>query len=446
MNRRDMLGVLGAGAAVLVPSAAMAAEAPEARTDYRVDVLVCGGGPAGISAATMAARLGRKVLILERYGRLGGMAIQACVFPLLGGAQSPFLREIHEKTGGIYYEPERLDMIYADTVLEAGAKILFHTYVIGTLMDGKRVVGVRAASKQGELIIRADVIIDATGDGDVAAGAGAAFEMGRKGDKLLQPMSIMYGISGLKPEAQFCGGEFEARIRKIGSKTWEEVVMEAHTRGELPKNIGVIRTYPMKRQGSAIVNTTQINYVSGLNVEDLTKAELEGRRQAWLVLDFIKKYIPGYEDAYISLMPAVVGVRETRRIVGLDYLTQDDLMQGRRWESAVVRQAEFSIDIHNPDGGGQAAHRTDATKQGDSDIAKPYDIPLGCLVPKERQGLLVAGRCISGSHEAHASYRVQNICIAVGAAAGTVAALAVQDHTDVQNVSPAAVREKLGLE
>ena len=449
ITRRKMLGVLGTLSVGSVAASAVTAEnqamATELKADYQTEVLVCGGGPAGIAAATMAARLGRKVLLLERYGRLGGMAIQACVFPLLGNADSPFLREVHAKTGGIYYEPSKLDLIYADFVMNAGAKVLLHSYITETLKDGNRVVGVRVMTKQGPLSVLGDVVIDATGDGDVAAGAGAEFEVGRKSDGLMQPMSIMYMIDGMGPNAQLCGGEYEARIIKVGDKSWEQIVMDAHETGELPRNIGVIRTYPLPRQGAAVVNTTQINYVSGLKVEDLTKAEFEGRRQAPMIVDFLKKHMPGYENVYITQMPAVVGVRETRRILGHQYLTLEDLMAGRSWDDAVVRRAEFGIDIHNPDGGGQAAHRTEETPQGDSDCPKPYDIPLGCLIPKGLDGLLVAGRCISGSHEAHASYRVQNICLAIGSAAGTAAALALRNRCALTAVNAAEVRDKLGV-
>ena len=182
------------------------------------------------------------------------------------------------------------------------------------------------------------------------------------------------------------------------------------------------------------VNATQINRVVGTNVEDLTKAELECRRQAYQIVDFMKKHLPGYEDAYITNMPAVIGVRETRRITGLDRLEREDLITGRKWDNAIVREADFVIDIHNPDGSGQAENQTGHEVQGSAARVKPYDIPLTCTIPQKVDGLLVAGRCISGSHEAHASYRVQNICLAIGAGVGTVAAVSLQN-----NVSPADV-------
>ncbi len=404
---------------------------------YKTNILICGGGPAGFAAAVMAARLGCKTLLLERYGRLGGMGVHARVFPFLGRAASPFVEEVHKKTGGTAFDPERLDLIYADMIQEAGGRILLHSFVYEPKMSGSRITGVKIATKEGSLDIQADLVIDATGDGDIAAMAGAPFEIGRKEDGLVQPMSIMYTVAGLGPNAEFSGSEQDARKRMIGNRSWEQIVTEAQNSGELPENVGVVRTYRMKRSGEAAVNATQINRVLGTSVEDLTNAELEGRRQAYRILDFMKKHLPGYENAFISNMPAVIGVRETRRIGGLARLEKEDLITGRSWPDEVVRKASFCIDIHNPAGGGQAKNRGAQSVQGTAERDKPYGIPLGCLIPQKIDGLLVAGRCISGSHEAHSSYRVQNICMAIGAAAGTVAALACK-----AKISPDEIKVK----
>lgn len=433
INRRQCLRTLGlvsaAGLAGNATAATSVSSTPHVRSDttYETEILVCGGGPAGVAAATAAARLGRKVMILERHGRLGGMGVNARVFPLLGGADSAFLREVHQKTGGIHFDLERLDMHYADFLENAGAKILLHSWVTEPLMQGSRITGVKAISKQGTMTIRADLVIDATGDGDVAVAAGAPFEMGRDGDGLVQPMSIMFSIGGIADGAQFCGSEEAARVCKAGDETWEDVTTRAQKNGELPETVGVVRTYRMQRKGEAIVNATQINRLFGTSVEDLTRAELECRRQAYQVVDFMKKHLPGYENVYVLNMPAVIGVRETRRIIGLDYLDREDLISGRQWENNVVRKAHFVIDIHNPDGSGQAENQKTGQVQGSAARVKPFDIPLTCMIPKKVDGLLVAGRCISGSHAAHACYRVQNICLAMGEGVGTAAAIALLD-------------------
>ncbi len=188
-------------------------------------------------------------------------------------------------------------------------------------------------------------------------------------------------------------------------------------------------------KGMRFINATQINHVDGTKVEDLTKAELEGRKQAYQVLDFLRKHAPGYENAYIDVMPSVVGVRETRRFLGVDYLEKEDLIKGRKWPNAVVTGASFVIDIHNPDGVGQA--------EGFAARVKPYDIPYGCLVPQKIDGLLLSGRCISGSHEAHASYRVQCIAMATGVAAGAAGALSALNSVKPRDVDIANLQKTL---
>jgi len=434
ISRRQWMGNMGLGTlggtltvSAAVPTAFASLPAPSSHV-YETDILVCGGGPAGFASAANAARLGSKVLLIERYGRLGGMAIQARVHPLMGGVTSPFLREVvHKVTGGSNFDMEQLDLQYAQILDEAGASFLLHTWATEPLMVGSRITGVKAVSKAGTMTFRARLVIDATGDGDIAALAGAPVEMGREPDGLAQPMSIMYTIRGVADNAQTCNSEEQARQLKIGDETWEDVVTRAQRNGELPETVGVVRTYATRRKGVMTVNATQINRVCGTSPEDLTKAELEGRRQAYQIVKFMNKYLPGYEEAYITNMPAVIGVRETRRIRGLDYLERGDLISGRKWDNAIVRGASFPIDIHNPDGSGQAENQHDKEPQGTAARVQPYDIPYTCMIPQKVEGLLTAGRCISGSHAAHASYRVQNICIAMGAGVGTVAAVALSD-------------------
>ena len=198
----------------------------------------------------------------------------------------------------------------------------------------------------------------------------------------------------------------------------------------------MIRLYEGPRD-ERTVNATQVNYVDGTDVEDLTKAEYEGRHQAVQILKFLRKHAPGYNNAHISCMPAAIGVRETRRFLGMEYLTKADLLSGRKWDTAVVRDANFVVDIHNPDGAGQA--------DGLAETVKPYDIPYGCLVPRGVDGLLLAGRCISGSHEAHASYRVQRIVMAIGAAAGVAAAVAAKAGKQPREVDATRIQQILDV-
>ena len=440
MRRRQFLG-RGGPLALGIAAAGRSAAAPSGTAERTLgcDVLVCGGGPAGVAAATMAARQGVRVLLVERYGRLGGMAVHALVGPLMGRSESPFVGEVLKRIGGVHASPETLDLEYAGLVQEAGGGLLLHAWAAETLRDGNRVVGVRLLTKEGFLRVEAEVVVDATGDGDIAAGAGAAFEQGRPGDGLLQPVSIMYRIGGVDTaRGLLCGSEEQARVTKVPGGTWEAVVHKGQADGELPPAVGVIRVYRSCYAGERVINATQINGVNGLRVEDLTRAELEGRRQAKQVLEFLRRHAPGHESAYLSAMPAAVGVRETRRFLGEQTLARSDVVSGRKRDDAVVRDASFPIDIHNPAGGGQA--------EGTAAKVKPYDIPYGCLVPKGVDGLLLAGRCISGSHDAHASYRVQLIAMAIGSAAGAAAAIAVRKGVAPRAVDAGDIRRQLGLQ
>ena len=448
LSRREMLTTGLAGAMFASGAAASAAPAPTAgratETAYSTEVLVVGGGPAGMAAASMAARLGCKVLLTERYGRMGGMAVQGMVGPLMGSVKSPFVDEVLQRIGGRHFDSERLDLQYASIVRESGAKLLLHSWAAEVCVEDHRVTGVRLVSKQGMIRVTAPIIVDATGDGDVAALAGAAFEQGRTGDGLVQPVSIMYRLAGVdEKRALVCGSEEEAHKVRVPEGTWCEVVTRGQKSGELASTIGVIRLYRASRPGERVVNATQVNGIDGTKVEDLTRAELECREQAYQVLDFVRKHAPGYEKAYVAAMPMTVGVRETRRILGVQYLTRDDCTSGRKWPDAVVRSASFPIDIHNPSGSGQAEGDG---PQGRAARVNPYDIPYGCLVPRKVDGLLLAGRCISGSHDAHASYRVQCIAMAIGAAAGAAAATALKQDVLPRNVDVAQVQTALGAE
>ncbi len=403
-----------------------------------VDVIVAGAGPSGIAAALSAAREGARTLLIERWGRIGGAGVTSVVNPLMGGVSSAVVEEIvgaFQRSGGNW---ELLDMIYYELLEEAGVEVLLHSWVTGPIMEENAVRGVQILCKEGVLELRSKCVVDATADGDVAFHAGVPFEKGREGDGLLQPMTIMYRLGGVdKTRAMLCGSEEQALEVTVPGGTWAEVCKSAAQRGELPSNVTVIRTYESPMPGERIVNATQINHVDGTRVAEISRAEREGRKQAVRICDFLRRHAPGYENAYISHMPAVIGVRETRRFRGDAYLDVDDLLQGRKWRDAIVRDASFVVDIHNPNGGGQA--------HGFAAKVKPYDIPYGCLIPIGVDGLVLSGRCISGSHEAHASYRVQRIMMAVGAAAGAAAALSARMGIRPRDLDPSLVQKAIGI-
>ncbi len=448
MKRRSFFkssSAMLAGGMLLESANAQSVQTQPART-IKTDIVVCGGGPSGIAAAVMAGRMGLNVLLLERYGRLGGMAVQAMVGPLMGKSGSPFVKEFLERQGGRFVNYECIDLTYADMLEEANASFLLHTWVQEPLLKNKKVVGVRTFSKEGAIDIYADITIDATGDGDIAYHAGAAFEKGRdagpswEADGLLQPMTIQFRVGGVDHDKSMEAQGGRSKYRFADGRSWDQVCKELYDKGELPPTVGKVRTYLSIRKDERVINATQINGKDGTQIKDLTYAEIEGRRQAQKVIAFLRKYAPGFENAYINGMPAIVGVRETRRILGEAYLTAEDLLSGRKWESAVVKDAHFILDIHNPNGVGQATGQSKENPFGRDPNPLPYDIPLECLIPKDFTGLLTAGRCISGSHQAHSSYRVQQIAMAIGAGAGVAAGLAHRNRVDVRKVDPKEIQ------
>ena len=452
INRRSALKeftMKSAGGAAVLPVAGRARIASEARSEKEAetDVLVCGAGPSGIAAAWMAARAGCRTLLLERSGRLGGMAVQAMVSPLMGEVKSAWVNHILEQIGGRQVDFEFIDLKYARLLQQAGCRILLHAWAVEPLMEGRRVCGVRVLTKEGWSRWKSRVAVDATGDGDIAFRAGAAFDQGRgkglswEADGQVQPATIMFRIAGVNPAETMEGQPGgRGRYRFPDGRSWNQFCKDAHDRGELPPTVGMVRTYTGFRPDERVINATQVNGINGLLAEDLTRGELEARRQVQTILTFLRRNAPGFQKAYVNGMPAVLGIRETRRIRGVETLEVADLVAGRRWERAVVRQAKFSIDIHNPAGIGQAQGVSRENPLGKDPEVRPYDIPYGCLVPKEVDGLLVSGRCISGSHEAMASYRVQVIAMATGIAAGVAAALAAGKGMEPRSVPAAGIQ------
>ena len=403
--------------------------------DY--DVIVAGGGPAGIGAGYMAAKRGAKTFVLEKSGRLGGMGVSALVSPFSMATSSDIVREIARRIGfGNSVDFHLADVRAYDLLKEVGADVMLHADVLGPVMDGNRVTGVRVHCIEGERKISAKVVIDATGNGIVAAAAGVPYEEGRQGDGLVQPMSVMFTVGGFDPAKRFlCFSEEHARSKHciVNGRKWEDIVQDEIKAGKLPPEVGVIRLYAGHSKDLNVVNATQVNGLFGSRSADLTKAEIAARKQAAQIVDVMRRHLPGYANAHIAEMPAVVGVRETRRFEGVDRLTTEDVLSGRKREDAVARRCSFVIDIHNPAGAGQADGHDKAVTGGARRV-KPYDIPYGALVPKKVDGLLFCGRCLSATHEALASCRVMGPAMATGVGAGAAAADAVKKGIEVRAV------------
>ena len=417
------------------------------------DVLVVGGGPAGLGAALGAAQAGARVVLAERYGFLGGNATAALVMPLMSfhtatpqkekkgattllptdhgpgeaiiaGALKTLLEKLVKAGGAIEpslatgyvvpFDPEWFKLVALEMLDEAGVQFLFHSFASGVL-GNEPVEGVVFETKSGPLAVRARVTIDCTGDGDVAVQAGAPSEVGRS-DGLVQPMTLMFRV------VEFHRRNFESYVTQ-NPKQWRgvhglwDLVREATEAGELRLPREDILFFATPHEEEVSVNSTRVTRVLGTDVWDLSYAEWASRKQMRQIAEFLRSYVPGFEKSYVAQSGVQVGVRETRRVLGEYQLTADDVLSARKFDDAIAR-GSYPVDIHNPTGSGTVLKRLPP--------GEAYDIPLRCLLPKNIDGLVVAGRCISGTHEAHSSYRVMPIVMATGQGAGVCAALAAR--------------------
>ncbi len=386
------------------------------------DVVVAGAGPAGICAAVEAARSGAKTALIERYGCIGGNLTQGYVGPLLGGTCAGTMSEEIARrvcpVPGAVPDFEWAKIALTEMVADAGVDVYLQEAVVSVEREEDRLCAVTADGKCGPIRFTADVYIDATGDGDVAYLAGCPYDMGRTGDGLIQPVSFMFIIQGVD-EDQHLLCEHEEHHTDLGDgREYLDLCHRACKTGELPKNVNIVRLYKTAYPDERMVNASQENYINPFDPTDLFRAEASLRRQTNQIVDFLKNNIPGFADIRVKGSSTTLGVRESRRILGDYVITVEDVAAGRLFDDAVVHHAGFCVDIHNPDGPGQSEFVDKRPT-----IAGAHDIPFRAMTPQGMDNLITAGRCISGTHEAMASFRVMNICFAMGQAAGAAAAL-----------------------
>lgn len=408
--------------------------------DY--DVVVCGAGPSGIAAALTTARQGLRTALLERYGAIGGNLTMANVTTIMGSVSRGTITDeicalLRSPDPGTATDPEYSKEKLIELVSTKDLDLYLQCAVIGAEQVGEGSRVIYASSQDGIQAFTARRVIDATGDGYVAALSGATVMKGRPGDDLLQPTSILYHIDGVKPGTTMVCRHEEDDTLLPGGESYLQLCKRAAREGILPEHVTIVRLYPTIRPGEYLVNATQANGIDGTRLSDVAKAEKELRHQVRKVTDFLKKYVPGFEDIRVRVSASTLGVRETRRIKGLHILHDDDLVAGRRFEDVVVHKANFVIDIHNPTGGGQA--ETEGCPHKVSD----YDIPMRSLQPEGVENLIITGRCISGTHRAHASYRVMRIAMALGQAAGAMATVSLRQQKPVSKLVARDVQELL---
>jgi hypothetical protein len=392
------------------------------------DVVVAGAGPAGICAAVAAARSGVNVALVERYGVLGGNLTAGYVGPILGMVGKGTMRdEVMDLLGvpdndmigetGVAHDMEKAKRVLAEFVARENIDVFLQTPIVDGILEDMSLKGLVVMTKEGMRIIEGKVTVDATGDGDVAHFAGAPVEKGRE-DGLMQPVTLEFTLEGVdESRAITCIGDVDDV--ELNGERFLDYCARCARQGLLPKNLAAVRLHPTVRPGQRQVNTTQYNGADATRVQDLFAAEVELRRQIEILVKFFRENLPGYEKCWCMASGDTLGVRETRRVQGEYVITAKELAAGKRFWDVVVHKAEFIVDIHNPAGAGQAEDKIQ--------YVVPYDLPYRCFVPLKVENLLTAGRCISGTHRAHASYRVMSICMAMGEAAGTAAALCIKE-------------------
>jgi hypothetical protein len=417
----------------------------EARRDTPVygefEVVVVGGGPAGIAAAVAAGRAGRSTLLIERYGFLGGAGTAAGLSTFCGlhanvhgehrrvirGVcddvierleRRKALREPHlsvqKRIQAQAYDISAYKIVADELVLEAKAKLMFHAFAVGAVKSADDAIeAIIVETKSGRRAVRGRMFIDCSGDGDLAAWAGAPYEVGDGKGNMLYP-STMYRISGVDPAK---AGEAWDRIPRL--------MEEAERSGRrFPRRKPIVRPQPNPIEWRA--NLTQIRNpdgtaVSGIDADQLTYGEIEGRRQCWDTFEFIRGSAPGFERAYIVEIAPQIGIRETRRVRGEYMLSEDDVLDCADFADAIGVNG-WPVEAHVA---GDVQFVFPRQKRGFNQL------PYRMIVPQKIDNLFVAGRCASMTHGGQSAARVSGPCFVMGQAAGTAAALALQ-----ANVAP----------
>jgi len=398
--------------------------------EMEADVVVAGGGPAGLCAAVAAARLGARTVLMERYGFLGGMATAGLVNPFMNFhvAGEPIIRGVFEqwidgmrKRGGYLdrgrkgsniFDPEAAKFAALDLVLDAGVKLLLHSFVDNVITDagGNRIEYLVVASKR-RLAIKGSIFVDCTGDADVAALAGVPCWFGRPEDGAVQPMTLNFRMAGVDWSKVPAAGD------KDGMAKFNDAFAEAKKRGILSCPRHNMLYFSCIADDEIHFNQTRIIEKNPIDPLELTAAEIEARRQVEQIVNWLVREVPGFEKARLVQTAPQIGIRESRRIEGLYELTGEDVLACRKFNDGVVR-ANYPVDIHNPKGEGTVLKYLPPDDW--------YEIPYRCLVPVRIENLLVAGRPISADHVAHSSLRVMPIAAGLGEAAGTAAAMCLK--------------------
>jgi len=434
-------------------------------------VLVCGGGTAGVVAASAAARAGADVLVVDQLGQLGGTQSAAWVTPMMPnkiltenlthGLNDDILRRAAEydppptdKSGDLlWFNPVTLTLVLDDLLAEAGGRVLYHTWISDAIVKNGALAGIVIENKSGRQRIQARVTIDCTGDADVAFRAGVPCVSGDPEEGRNQPMSLRFALAGVDQEraAAFLADElgmncyarpplFEIGAGEAKNTPLGPLICSAVAEGVLAEDdLGYLQFFSMLgRPGELAFNCPRLAGLSATDAWDLSRAQTIGRQKIRRIARFFKTFVRGFEHSYIGTVAPMVGIRESRRIVGDYTLTEQDYLLEARFPDAVARNS-YPIDIHS-------------TKAKGGLIMKHlppghyHEIPYRCLLPVGVENLLVAGRCLSATFAAQAAVRIQQNCRALGEAAGLAAALALETNVPPRHINTDELRRRLNAQ
>jgi hypothetical protein len=445
------------------------------------DVVVCGGGVAGIGAAIAAARSGASALLIERNNGLGGDASVAGSALLYQNAKDArgILRELidrmvemngvvtdfrtdyppHNLGSGpgvdfVVYEPETFKQVALDMLEEAGVKLLLYTQFSAPIMQGNKTIGVFVENKSGRQAILSKVVLDCTGDADVAARAGVPCVLGRETDNKIRPVTLYFRVGNvdfkrLKAFAENHADEVPGGGKGVDLERgvvvlngFNKMVKEAVTLGELDPSVEFyVRFDNLIAGNSCRINTTRVYDINPTNGEDLTRAELMARKQIQQIMKFLRAKIDGFESAVVLETAAHLGIRESRHIVGDYVLSPEDF--AKKFDDAIWAKKTLwgpGTDMHDPDGPAGDLDRFLGPAWTDR---HDFQIPYRCLVPKDIEGLLVAGRCISAIGSMRWNTRSIQACLYTGQVVGTAAALAAEDDVLPRNIDVKTLQSSL---
>lgn len=430
-----------------------------------VDVLVIGGGPSGIMAAMAAAKDGLSVLLVESRSFVGGnMTIGLPILGFLGQKGNQIIKGIPQQfidrlkavqassehrpcplhMSLTLVEPEAVKTVALQMLADHHVEVLFYTFCAGVVMEEEMLKGVIIESKAGREVLLARVVIDCSGDADVAYRAGVPCEYGNE-EGGVQPPTLMFCMGGVDTEklrlsiaeeprtylTDFIPAEYFGQNNQfvlVGMRGQINKAREAGLRLTTERTILITGL----RKGEVWVNMTRVSGVNGTDPESLSYGEMEGRKQIRDIQQYLIGYVPGFEQAYFLKTAPFLGIRETRRIKGLYTMTREDIMSCRHFDDAIA-VASYPLDIHHPEGGG-------CTLEWCGDC---YDIPYRSLLPQKVKNLLVAGRCISTTHEAMSAIRVMAPCMAMGEAAGRAAKMSLRRRVQPSDIDVKELQQEL---